>query len=83
MRFQMGRVDHRRTRRVALGSQGGEDPIENADLAPPYEAVVKGLVGTVPLRCVTPHQSMANGTDNAADDTPVINPRHPPWFVRQ
>ena len=47
MSLEMRAVDHQPLRNARLLDQGGEDPAEYPEAAPPDEAVVEGFVGTV------------------------------------
>ena len=83
MGLEMGRVDHHRVGRAAVGCQGGEDPVEHPDPAPADEAVVERLRRPVDGGRVPPHQPAPDDMDNAADHPAVINPRHPARLIRQ
>jgi hypothetical protein len=79
----MGPADHHRPGLRAFGGQRREYPVENPRPAPADEAVLKGLVQTIDGGSVAPHQPAPNDMDDAADDPPVIDPRHASRLVRQ
>ena len=80
MGLQMGRVDHESIGFPALGNQGGENLVKHAKPTPSDEAVIDRLGRPIFGRRITPAQPILDYEDDAADDLPIINPRHP---VRQ
>ena len=80
----MHAVDHQPLRNACLLEQGGEDPIEHPKAAPPDEAVVEGLVGTVTQRGILSLQAVADHVHDAADDTTIVNTSEPArsWELR-
>ena len=58
---------------ACLACQFGEDAVEHAQTAPADEPVVDGLVRTIALGRIAPHQPMLDDIDNARHDPPVID----------
>jgi hypothetical protein len=81
MSLQMGGIDHQLIGVAALGRQPREDTIKHADPASAHKAIVNRLVRPVLRRRIAPSQALLpDSEDNAPDNPPVIDPRHP---VRQ
>jgi hypothetical protein len=76
MRFQIGGVDRQLIGLAALCRQFGKYPVEHAEAAPADEAVVDRLVKIVFSGRVAPPQPVPDHEEDAADDPPVIDPRH-------
>ena len=68
-------IDHDRASCLAHGGECGEDPVEDARLAPADEAVVERLRRAVDGRSIPPSQALPDDMDYPADDAPVIDTR--------
>ena len=76
MRFQIGRIYHQLIGLAALRCQRRENLVEHTQAAPMDEAVVDRLGWPVLGRRIAPPQTVPDHEDDAADDPPIINPRH-------
>src|ERR1700710_2928317 len=70
-------VDHQLVGLSTLGSQRGEDTVEDAQAAPSNEAVIDRLVRPIVCRRIAPAKAVADHEDDTADNPLVINPGHP------
>ena len=76
MCLQMGGVDHQLIRLAAFCRQFGKYPVKYAETALADEAGVDRLVGTILLGHFAPPQTVPDHEDDAADDPPIVDPRH-------
>jgi len=76
MRLEMRRVNHSTLWLRPLAGECCKNAIEDAEPTPADEAVVERLMGTIAGRRVLPLQAFADHVNNAADDSPVVDPRH-------
>jgi len=67
-------VDHNPVGFAGFARQLGEDAVEHPQAAPADEAVVDGLVRTVTLGGIAPHQTVFDDVNNARHDPLVIDP---------
>lgn len=77
-----GRIDHLHLA-VMSGDDGVHQPIPNTGLSPTIEAVVDRGRRAIALRHICPRRAGPENPENAVENTPVIDPRHPAWLVRQ
>ena len=61
----MGGIDHDPVGLAGSARQLDEDPVEHPLAAPADETVVDGLVRTVILGCIAPHQTMLDDINDA------------------
>lgn len=73
MGIQAGRIVHHRRPVAMPGSQTCQDPGEDALIAPPLPAVVRGLVRSVLLGCISPAQPIAINEGNSAQHRSIIH----------
>lgn len=74
MDLQMGGIDHHSRPPPVLSGQAHHDPGEDASIAPTFLSVVECLVGAILPWGVAPPQAIAIDENNAAQDSPVIEP---------
>ena len=82
MNADRGGVDHLQIAVVSLRNRL-EDPVPDAELPPPDEAVVAGRRRSVALRNVRPGRAGPQPPVDAVQHLPIIGPRHPARLVRQ
>lgn len=73
MRLEMGGIDHQRIGRPALIGKFEQHPGEDTLLAPALPTAVKGLVGAVFSRRVSPPQAIAIDEDYPTQNALVVN----------
>ena len=75
MRLHRRTVDQDLRWRASCRCQNIEDILPNAFRRPSDEPIVEGLVRTIDIWCIDPAAAGLQHVHNAADDTPVIDPR--------
>jgi hypothetical protein len=68
-------VNHDGVRFWLARNQAAEYSIKDAHSRPSDEAVIKSLVRSIDIRCITPSQAIANDVNDSADNTAVIDAR--------
>src|SRR6516164_6094214 len=72
----MGGVDHDALWLWPFAGKRRENPVKHAAPAPADEAVVERLVRAIAGRRILPLQAVLDHIDDAADNPPVVDPRH-------